>query len=65
MWTIILMQIVGTLFEALGRLIGGSVGMLLAGLHAFAGFALGCAWPFYAGGLAVMKFIDLFLGFLS
>jgi len=65
MWAIILMQIVGTLFEALGRMIGGLVGGFIAFLHLVAGTFLALGWIPYSFGVAVMKAVDLFLGFLS
>ena len=65
MWAIILMQIIGPVLEGLGRMIGAFLGLILSFLNGAAGlFYFAGSIPF-AIGAAIMKLVDLFLGFLS
>jgi hypothetical protein len=59
------MQIVGPMFEGLGRLLGGLVGCFLSVLNMTAGGTFALAGIPYAIGAFIMKLVDLFLGFLS
>ena len=65
MLAIILMQIVGPLFEGLGRMIGAFLGGFLSLLNGAAGFLYFCGSVPFAFGAAIMKLVDLLLGFLS